>query len=121
MSYVYLRSEPGLWTVGHYSPDGAWHSDSDHGSREEAAERVARLNGSEAMTALRELIYNIDHAEHTSAREKDKALVDARLIAAAPDLLEAARGALGLLTVPTYDLEGIRDALEVAIAKATGA
>jgi len=44
--YVYIRSEPGLWTVGSYAPDGEWHPDSDHTDREKAAERVAWLNGS---------------------------------------------------------------------------
>lgn len=46
MSWVYVRSEPGLWTVGHYDPDGEWHSDSDHGSPLEAGDRCAYLNGS---------------------------------------------------------------------------
>jgi hypothetical protein len=45
VSYVYVRSEPGLWTVGFYRPDGRWEPDSDHGSADEAAERVAWLNG----------------------------------------------------------------------------
>jgi len=45
MSYVYIRSEPFLWTVGFYSPDGKWHSESDHGSKDDAAARVAWLNG----------------------------------------------------------------------------
>lgn len=45
MSYVYRRSEPGLWTVGFYDPDGKFQTDSDHGVREEAAARVAFLNG----------------------------------------------------------------------------
>ena len=44
--YVYIRSEPGLWTVGFYKPCGAWESESDHNDREEAAKRVAWLNGS---------------------------------------------------------------------------
>ena len=44
--YVYIRSEPGLWTVGFYDPDGKWHTDSDHESQESAACRVAWLNGS---------------------------------------------------------------------------
>lgn len=44
--YVYVRSEPQLWTVGFYSPDGEWHPDSDHNNPEEAAKRVAWLNGS---------------------------------------------------------------------------
>lgn len=43
--WVYMRTEPGLWTVGFYAPDGIWHADSDHGSSDEAAERVHYLNG----------------------------------------------------------------------------
>ncbi len=45
MSYVYLKSEPQLWTVGFYTPGGDFASESDHASREEAAERVRWLNG----------------------------------------------------------------------------
>lgn len=44
--YVYISSERNLWTVGFYSPDGEWHPESDHTSPEEAAKRVAWLNGS---------------------------------------------------------------------------
>ena len=53
--YVYIQSERwtdengfshNLYTVGHYAPDGTWHTDSDHGDREDAAKRVAYLNGS---------------------------------------------------------------------------
>jgi hypothetical protein len=44
-TWVYLRSEPQLWTVGFYRPDGKWESESDHGSKDEAAERVHYLNG----------------------------------------------------------------------------
>jgi hypothetical protein len=44
-TWVYQQTEPGLWTVGYYSPDGCWYTDSDHNSREEAAERVHYLNG----------------------------------------------------------------------------
>jgi hypothetical protein len=43
--YVYIQSESTLWTVGFYSPDGIWHSESDHESQEAAAERVHYLNG----------------------------------------------------------------------------
>lgn len=43
--YVYVRSEPGLYTVGFFRPDGRWESESDHDAREAAAERVAWLNG----------------------------------------------------------------------------
>jgi hypothetical protein len=45
-SYVYLGSEPGLWTVGFYRPSGEWEPESDHESSEAAAARVAWLNGS---------------------------------------------------------------------------
>jgi len=43
--YVYIKSEPGLWTVGFFQPDGTWEPETDHGDREKAASRVAWLNG----------------------------------------------------------------------------
>ena len=47
--YLYTQSEPNLWTVGTGDPrsgiGGNWEPDSDHGTREEAAARVAYLNG----------------------------------------------------------------------------
>ena len=45
MNYVYIQSEPGLWTVGFYNPDGKWEPESDHPVREDAAARVHYLNG----------------------------------------------------------------------------
>lgn len=45
MSWVYIKSEPGLWTVGFYDPDGKWHSDSDYKSQKDAGDRVHYLNG----------------------------------------------------------------------------
>lgn len=45
MTYVYLKTEPRLWTVGFYDPEGRWQSESDHASSEDAARRVAWLNG----------------------------------------------------------------------------
>jgi len=47
-TYVYIRSEPGLYTVGFYSPDGEWHPESDYCSSDEAARRVHYLNGGAA-------------------------------------------------------------------------
>lgn len=44
--YVYIKSEPQLWTVGHYDPSGKWEPESDHGTRDAATERTAWLNGS---------------------------------------------------------------------------
>lgn len=50
--YVYVKSEPGLYTVGFYAPDGTWHTDSDHQVKGQAAERVAYLNGSADLRKL---------------------------------------------------------------------
>ena len=43
--YVYIKSEPYLWTVGFYTPDGEWIAESDYDCREDAAKRVHWLNG----------------------------------------------------------------------------
>jgi len=43
--YVYIMSEPGLWTVGFYDPQGKFHPESDHSSTDEARARVHYLNG----------------------------------------------------------------------------
>lgn len=43
--YVYVQSEPSLWTVGFYAPDGTWHTDRDYDTQAEAAQRVHYLNG----------------------------------------------------------------------------
>lgn len=45
MIYVYIESESGLYTVGFYAPSGKWNPESDHTTKEEAAERVHYLNG----------------------------------------------------------------------------
>ena len=61
MSWVYVKSEPGLWTVGHYDYVGDWHTDSDHGSAADAGERVAYLNG--ALAGNGALIRRVDAIE----------------------------------------------------------
>ena len=45
ISYVYIKSESCLWTVGFYDPSGNWQAESDHSNPESAAERVHYLNG----------------------------------------------------------------------------
>ena len=47
-TWLYLKSEPHLYTVGFYSPQGEWHPESDHTSQNDAAERVHYLNGGAA-------------------------------------------------------------------------
>jgi len=46
--YVYLQSEPNLWTVGFYDPHGEWMPESDHDTSEDAAARCHYLNGGNA-------------------------------------------------------------------------
>lgn len=44
--WVYIQSEPRLWTVGHYRPsDNRFQPESDWPSPEDAARRVHYLNG----------------------------------------------------------------------------
>lgn len=46
--YVYIQSEPTLWTVGFFDPNGGWHPESDFSNRDDAAKRVMELNGGRA-------------------------------------------------------------------------
>jgi len=43
--YIYIRSEPGYWKVGCYTPDNIWHPDSNYSTKEQAVRRVHYLNG----------------------------------------------------------------------------
>jgi hypothetical protein len=45
--YVYLETEPGVFTVGFYGP-GAFVGESDHVSADEAIARMRYLNGAPA-------------------------------------------------------------------------
>lgn len=60
--YHYIRSEPGLWTVGTGTPGkgGNWEPESDWSSPDEAAKRVNFLNGgsddSDKDTVIAELL-----------------------------------------------------------------
>jgi len=68
--WVYIQSEPGLFTVGHETATGPkrWHTDSDYGTREAAGARCAFLNGGRlpepanaaAMATLRRLVVAAD-------------------------------------------------------------
>lgn len=47
MTYSYIKSEPGLWTVG--IRDGSdWEPESDHDSIDDAIARVRYLNGGDS-------------------------------------------------------------------------
>jgi hypothetical protein len=44
-NYVYVKSEPQLYTVGFHRSDGSWEPESDWDSLAQAATRVHYLNG----------------------------------------------------------------------------
>lgn len=44
-NWIYRKLEPKLWTVGFYSPEGAWETESDHPTPDKASQRVHWLNG----------------------------------------------------------------------------
>ncbi len=56
-TYHYIQYEPGLWTVGIGRPKIDWKPESDHNTRESAAERVAFLNGGSVLP--KEAIANV--------------------------------------------------------------
>lgn len=63
--YVYIRSEPNLYTVGFYDPQGQWHPESDWNTTKQAADRVAWLNGgnlAETVEALETKVQNLGQA-----------------------------------------------------------
>jgi hypothetical protein len=43
--YVYIESEPGVFTVGFYTPATTWTPESDHTTQQEAIDRMRYLNG----------------------------------------------------------------------------
>lgn len=47
MIWIYIKTEsnPDLYTVGFYTPQGRFEPESDHSTRESAAKRVNYLNG----------------------------------------------------------------------------
>ena len=61
-TWVYWNSEPGLWTVGHYTPDGSREPESDHATPEAAAARVHYLNGG-AGTINADLLAALEDSE----------------------------------------------------------
>ncbi|MGL4177515.1 MAG: hypothetical protein ACRCSN_15725 [Dermatophilaceae bacterium] len=44
-TWMYLDTDPGVWTVGFYTPTGQWITDSDHDTPDAAADRCHYLNG----------------------------------------------------------------------------
>lgn len=58
--YLYKQSEHGLYTVGSYE-NGKWQPESDHVSTDEAARRVAFLNGGQEYPTIMTATTSKDH------------------------------------------------------------
>lgn len=58
-TYVYINSEPQLYTVGFYHGD-KWHPESDWSVRTKASARVAFLNGSNAISFTQEITEGVE-------------------------------------------------------------
>lgn len=61
--WVYKRTEPGLWTVGFYTPEGEWEAESDLDNKTEAAQRVHWLNGGDLIQTKSGLVLTPERLE----------------------------------------------------------
>lgn len=73
-TFVFMKSEAKLWTVGFYDPKGTWFAESDHGSLEEAAKRVRYLNGGEQAGIVEKHIEALEWAIHEASGNKGGAM-----------------------------------------------
>jgi len=82
--YVYIKTESALWTVGHYDPrSNKFIPESDHDNPEDAASRVARLNGSSVegvINALEKLVRRCDGPEGVRADGSNIDTLEAAMI-----------------------------------------
>lgn len=107
--YVYIQSEftgqngatMPLWTVGFYDPKNKWQAESDHASKEEAAERAAYMNGRVARVL-----------QSVKARNAGKNISDEQAQAEA----DAARDALVYQILDDSGLIGDDDDLRIDMA-----
>jgi len=57
--WVYIQTEPRLWTVGVYDGNGKFQPESDHDSSEDAAKQVHYLNGGSSQPSERDYLHDI--------------------------------------------------------------
>jgi len=67
MAWIYVNSEPGLWTVGTYD-GGKWSSDEDFGNRQDARDRCHYLNGGNGKQSERIVTDGETKAKQEAAR-----------------------------------------------------
>lgn len=76
MTWVYKQTEPQLYTVGFYQPDGTWIAESDHSNPAEASAQVHYLNGgrqryARELLAMLETIVKAIHLRNAELAKAD--------------------------------------------------
>ncbi len=87
--YVFIQSEPGLYTVGFYKPDGKFEPVDDYSKKQEAEKQVHYLNGGTTESEPKEKEetrqYNIVWAVRLQSTDKVAAAKKARSMMLNPD------------------------------------
>lgn len=114
ITFEVVRSEPQLWTVGHYDSCGAWQSHCDYATRGEAQSDADRLNGVP--------LSKDDYIEQLHAqRDELVAAFDDRVRVIEMQLADKAALVAALRAVDRHILAGApglaRDAIRAALAK----
>ena len=99
-TWVYIKSEPRLWTVGFYRPDGKWEPESDHSTPEEAARQVNFLCGGSLPSleaqrdALKERVAELEEGLTYIANTTSKSINPSDRLTAMIEMIGAARALL---------------------------
>lgn len=76
-NYVYIKSEPNLYTVGFYRGDGRWEPESDWTRSEDAAAQVHYLNGGQKPQPVGEQIWPPQYGKAQPSLSPEKIARDA--------------------------------------------
>lgn len=87
MSFIYIQSEPELWTVGHYDPKGTFIPESDHSTPGEAGGRVGFLNGGNYGSKAVVNRYGAFYSEITDEIKRDLEDFETAVIEVCGDLM----------------------------------
>jgi len=96
VSYVVKNFEPGLWTVGHYQPDGKFDPEADYADQVAAGQRCHFLNGGTSAALAEQL------ASVTAERDELRELINAHQPTLASQVLQLRRELADLRTSLDY-------------------
>lgn len=107
--WVYLNSEPGLWTTGFYKPDGKWEPDEDFNDVDAARARVAELNGNGNAAPL---VKRIEDLESGLARTVHLVAIVGSAVGSAPVVSRPRLGGIDFSRLTDTELAGLASAAE---------